>query len=107
MEFEINTQNAAGEVLTLACGSGKLAVAYSVPAENYRLSSQAGLAEPGLSINGTNYPLDETAFTALKTAGEEGAVKVISTNAAISKKFSTKGLSSALEDISWQDCINH
>ena len=32
MEFELNTQNASGEVLTLTCTSGKLAAAYSVPA---------------------------------------------------------------------------
>ncbi|EAB8123143.1 TPA: hypothetical protein HHM78_004590 [Escherichia coli] len=30
MEFEINTQNNSGEVLTLTCTSGKLTVAYSV-----------------------------------------------------------------------------
>ncbi|MBJ8787837.1 hypothetical protein I5399_14985, partial [Citrobacter freundii] len=46
MEFEINTQNASGEVLTLTCTSGKLAVAYSVPAEDYRVSSLTGVAEP-------------------------------------------------------------
>lgn len=107
MEFEINTQNAAGEVLTLTCGSGRLAVAYSVPAEDYRVSSQTGLAEPGLSINGTNHPLDETAFTALKAAGEKGVIKITSMDSAISKKFSTKGLGNALADTTWQDCIHH
>ena len=66
MEFELNTQNASGEVFTLTCTSGKLAAAYSVPAEDYRVSSQTGLSEPGVNINGTNHPLDETAFTALK-----------------------------------------
>ena len=39
MEFELNTQNISGEVLTLTCTSGKLAAAYSVPTENYRVSS--------------------------------------------------------------------
>ena len=107
MEFEINTQNNSGEVLTLTCTSGKLAVAYSVPAEDYRVSSLTGLAEPGMSINGTNYSLDETAFTALKSAGDKGVIKITSMNAAISKKFSAKGLNEALADISWQDCINH
>jgi len=107
MEFEINTQNTAGEVLTLTCGNGKLAVGYSVPAEDYRVSSTTGLAEPGLKINGTGYPLEEAAFTALKNAGEEGKIAVTSMNAAISKKFSAKGLTQALADVSWQDCINH
>lgn len=107
MEFEINTQNTAGEVLTLTCGNGKLAVSYSVPAEDYRVSSTTGLAEPGLKINGKGYPLEEAAFTALKNAGDEGKIAVTSMNAAISKKFSAKGLTQALADVSWQDCINH
>ena len=107
MEFEINTQNTAGEVLTLTCGNGKLAVSYSVPAEDYRVSSTTGLAEPGLKINGKGYPLEEAAFTALKNAGGEGKIAVTSMNAAISKKFSAKGLTQSIADISWQDCINH
>lgn len=107
MEFEITTQNAAGEVLTLTCTRGKLAVAYSVPAEDYRVSSLTGLAEPGISINGTNHSLDETAFTVLKYAGDKGVITITSMNAAISKKFSAKGLNEALADTSWQDCINH
>ena len=107
MEFELNTQNASGEVLTLTCTSGKLAAAYSVPAEDYRVSSQAGLSEPGVSINGTNHPLDETAFTALKATNEKDVIKITSMNAAISKQFSAKGLNEALADTIWQDCINH
>lgn len=107
MEFELNTQNASGEVLTLTCISGKLAAAYSVPAEDYRVSSQTGLSEPGVSINGTNHPLNETAFTALKATSEKDVIKMTSMNAAISKKFSAKGLNEALADTTWQDCINH
>lgn len=107
MEFELNTQNASGEVLTLTCTSGKLAAAYSMPAEDYRISSQTGLSEPGVSINGTNHPLDETAFTALKVTSEKDVIKMTSMNAAISKKFSAKGLNEALADATWQDCINH
>ncbi|HHX1545629.1 TPA: hypothetical protein ACU6I9_005661, partial [Salmonella enterica] len=99
--------NAAGEVLTLTCTSGKLAAAYSVPTEDYRVSSLTGLAEPGISVNGTNHSLDETAFTALKSAGDKGVITITSMNSAISKKFSAKGLNEALADTSWQDCINH
>jgi len=107
MEFELNTQNASGEVLTLTCTSGKLSAAYSMPAEDYRVSSQTGLSEPGVSINGTNHPLDETAFTALKATSEKDVIKMTSMNAAISKQFSAKGLNEALADATWQDCINH
>jgi hypothetical protein len=47
MEFEINNlRTTAGEVLTLTCTGGTLALAYSVPAEDYRVSSLTGLAEP-------------------------------------------------------------
>lgn len=107
MEFELNTQNASGEVLTLTCTRGKMVAAYSLPAEDYRVSSQAGLSEPGVSINGTNHPLDETAFTALKATSEKDVIKITSMNAAISKKFSAKGLNEVLADTTWQDCINH
>ena len=107
MEFELNTQNASGEVLTLTCISGKLAAAYSVPSEDYHVSSQTGLSEPGVTINGTNHPLDETVFTALKATSEKDVIKITSMNAAISKKFSAKGLNEALADTTWQDCINH
>lgn len=107
MEFELNTQNASGEVLTLTCASGKLAAAYSVPAEDYRVSSQTGLSDPGVSINGTNHPLDETTFTALKATSQKDVIKMTSMNAAISKNFSAKGLNEALADAIWQDCINH
>lgn len=107
MEFELNTQNASGEVLTLTCISEKLAAAYSMPAEDYRVSSQTGLSEPGISINGTNHPLDEMAFTALKATSEKDVIKMTSMNAAISKQFSAKGLNEALADDTWQDCINH
>lgn len=107
MEFELNTQNTAGEVLTLTCTSGKLTAAYSVPAEDYRVSSQTGLSEPGVSINGTNHSLDEIAFTALKATSEKDVIKLTSMNAAISKKFSARGLNEALADSTWQDCISH
>lgn len=107
MESELNIRNTSGEVLTLTCTSGKLAAAYSVPAEDYRLSSQAGLAEPGLRINGKDYLLDENAFTALKSAGNKGVIKITSMKSAISGTFSAKGLASALADTSWQDCITH
>lgn len=107
MEFELNTQNASGEVLTLTCTSGKLAAAYSVPAEDYRVLSQTGLSDPGVSINGTNHPLDEMTFTALKATSQKDVIKMTSMNAAISKKFSAKGLNKALADATWQDCINH
>ncbi|EJB9826287.1 hypothetical protein NER59_002193 [Salmonella enterica] len=107
MDFELNTQNASGEVLTLTCTSRKLSAAYSMPADDYRVSSQTGLSEPGISINGTNHPLDENAFTALKATSEKDVLKMTSMNAAISKKFSAKGLNEALADATWQDCINH
>jgi hypothetical protein len=79
------------EMLTLTCTGGTLALAYSVPAEDYRVSSLTGLAEPGISINGTNYSLDETAFTALKSAGNNGVIKITSSNTAISKNSVLKG----------------
>jgi hypothetical protein len=106
MEFEINGDNAIGERITLTCTGGHLAVAYSVPAEDYRVSSETGLAEPGLSINSRLYPPGEAAFEALKQAGERGQVKITSMGQNISKAFKTTGLQEALKDVTWQDCAS-
>lgn len=107
MEFEINADNSTGERITLTCTKGHLAVSYIVLAEDYRVSSESGLAEPGLSINSKLYPPGETAFMALKSAGECGQVKVTSMGQNLSKPFKTAGLAEALQDVSWQDCAAH
>ncbi|WP_447862495.1 hypothetical protein [Enterobacter ludwigii] len=106
MEFEINASNASGERLTLTCTGGHLAVAYSVPADDYRVSSEAGLADPGLNIDSKKYPLGEAAFMALKHAGDRGQVKVTSMGQNLSKSFKTAGLREALQDVTWQDCVS-
>ncbi|WP_312585145.1 hypothetical protein [Atlantibacter sp.] len=106
MELELNADNAKGERITLTCTGGHLAVAYSVPADDYRVSSETGLAEPGLSIDSKAYPLGEAAFTALKKAGESGQVRVTSMGQNMSKPFKTIGLQDALQDVTWQDCIS-
>jgi len=106
MEFEINGDNAIGERITLTCTGGHLAVAYSVPAKDYRVSSETGLAEPGLSINSKLYPPGEAAFMALKQAGERGQIKITSMGQNISKAFKTAGLQEALKDVTWQDCAS-
>ncbi|AVX36251.1 hypothetical protein [Yersinia massiliensis] len=106
MEFEINTDNASNERLTLTCTGGHLAVAYSVPAEDYRVSSETGLAEPGLNIDSKTYSLGEAAFMALKNSGDRGQVTVTSMGQNLSKSFKTSGLREALQDITWQDCVS-
>lgn len=106
MEFEINGDNATGERITLTCTRGHLTVAYSVPAEDYRVSSETGLAEPGLNINSRPYPPGEAAFMALKQAGERGQVKITSMGQNISKAFKTAGLQEALKNVTWQDCTS-
>ena len=107
MEFEINGDNAAGERITLSCTQGHLAIAYSVPTEDYRMSSDTGLAEPGLRINSRLYTPGEAAFMALKQAGDHGQVKITSMGQNISKAFKTAGLQEALKDVTWHDCTSH
>jgi hypothetical protein len=106
MEFEINTDNASNERLTLTCTGGHLALAYSVPAEDYRVSSETGLAEPGLNIDSKTYSLGEAAFMALKNSGDRGQVTVTSMGQNLSKSFKTAGLREALQNVTWQDCVS-
>ncbi|AVJ82859.1 hypothetical protein ACMWRF_004659 [Enterobacter hormaechei] len=106
MEFEINTDNASNERLTLTCTGGHLALAYSVPAEDYRLSSENSLAEPGLNIESKTYSLGEAAFMALKNSGDRGQVTVTSMGQNLSKSFKTAGLREVLQDVTWQDCVS-
>jgi hypothetical protein len=106
MEFEINTDNASGERVTLTCTDGHLAIAYSVPAEDYRVSSETGLAEPGLNIDSKTYSLGEAAFMTLKNSGERGQIRIISMGQNLSKSFITAGLREALQDVTWQDCVS-
>lgn len=106
MEFEINTDNASNERLTLTCTGGHLALAYSVPAEDYRVSSETGLAEPGLNIDSKKYSLGEAAFMALKNSVDRGQVTVTSMGQNLSKSFKTAGLREALQGITWQDCVS-
>ena len=107
MEFEINTDNVSNERLTLTCTGGHLALAYSVPAEDCRVSSDTGLAEPGLNIDSKTYSLGGAAFMALKNSGDRGQVTVTSMGQNLSKSFKTAGLREALQDITWQDCVSH
>ncbi|EPW8621476.1 MULTISPECIES: hypothetical protein [Enterobacteriaceae] len=106
MEFEINTDNASNERLTLTCTGGHLALAYSVPAEDYRVSSENSLAEPGLNIESKTYSLGEAAFMALKNSGDRGQVTVTSMGQNLSKSFKTAGLREVLQDVNWQDCVS-
>lgn len=70
------------------------------------MSSETGLAEPGLSINSRLYPPGEAAFMALKQASERGQVKITSMGQNISRAFKTAGLQEALKDVTWQDCAS-
>lgn len=106
MEFEINANNDTGEQITLTCIHGGLIVAYSVPAKDYRVSSDTGLKEPGLNINAVHYQLGEAAFMALKNASNEGQVEITETNKPLSKIFKTAGLKDALKEVTWLDCIS-
>ncbi|WOJ30899.1 hypothetical protein R1917_00415 [Citrobacter koseri] len=106
MELEINGDNATGERITLTCIGGHLGVAYSVPAEDYRVSSETNLTDPGLNIDSKTYSLGEAAFMALKNSGDRGQITVTSMGQNLSKSFKTAGLREALQDVTWQDCVS-
>ncbi|MED5773627.1 hypothetical protein VZ123_23600, partial [Enterobacter kobei] len=67
------------------CTGGHLGLSYSVPGENYRGSSETGLAEPGLNIDSKTYSLGGAAFIGLKKTGDRGQVTVTSLGQNLSK----------------------
>lgn len=101
MEFEISTDNATGERLTLTCSDEHMTLSYSVPAKDYRASAT------GISINATSYATGETAFIALKNTNDQQQIEITKKDKPLPGTFKTAGLREALNDLSWQDCISH
>ncbi|HIE5562972.1 hypothetical protein [Enterobacter ludwigii] len=101
MEFEISTDNATGERLTLTCSDKHMTFSYSVPAKDYRVSAT------GISINATSYIPGETAFIALKNSDGQEPIEITVKDKPLPGTFKTTGLHEALTDLSWQDCISH
>ncbi|CRY79587.1 MULTISPECIES: hypothetical protein [Yersinia] len=106
MEFALNTNNKAGETLTLRCSDSQLAVTYEDTKGNYRADS-AELNDIQLRIGKKAYSLDSSAFSALKHSRAKDNITFSSRQTGESKPFSAKGLKEALQDITWQDCTSH
>ncbi|WP_271311510.1 hypothetical protein [Yersinia intermedia] len=118
MEFALSTQNQAGETLTLTCSGKKFIVGYSVPKDNYEISSDEGASDVSLIINNAQLGLDNfpsppdgkvpatEAFNALKNTSASDIIRFTSFQSGDSKDFSANGLASALKKVSWEDCMN-
>ncbi|WP_210501527.1 hypothetical protein [Pantoea ananatis] len=107
MEFELNTDNSAGEHLTLTCRDNQLVVGYSAPDKAHAEMSDDGQKAVGLNINSVHYQPGEAAFLALKNSDSDGQIEATSMNKALSYPFKTAGLHDALQDLTWEDCISH
>lgn len=107
MEFELNTDNSAGERLTLTCRDNQLVVGYSAPDKAHAETPDDGQITVGLNINSVHYQTSEAAFMALKNSDSDGQIEVTSMNKALSHPFKTTGLNDALQDLTWEDCISH
>ncbi|EPN9334251.1 hypothetical protein [Cronobacter sakazakii] len=107
MEFELSADNSAGERVTLTCRDSRLIVDYSVPEKEYRDTTDDGLKEVGLNINGTHFQPGEAAFMALKNTNGDGKIEITRMNKPLSHPFKTTGLHDALQDITWEDCTSH
>ncbi|ELY3814239.1 hypothetical protein SMY00_004244 [Cronobacter sakazakii] len=107
MEFELNTDNSAGERITLTCRDNQLVVGYSAPDKAHAETPDNGLKAVGLNINSVHYQPGESAFLALKNSDNNGQIEVTSMNKALSHPFKTPGLHDALQDQTWEDCISH
>ena len=107
MEFELNTDNSAGERMTLTCRDNHLML-------NYSGSDKKPLGVPdkrqeamGININAVHYLPGKAAFIALKNTDSHGQIEITRMNKPLSHPFSTAGLRDALEDLNWEDCISH
>lgn len=107
MEFELNTDNSAGERLTLTCRDNQLVVGYSAPDKAHAETPDDGQITVGLNINSVHYQTSEAAFMALKNSDSDGQIEVTSMNKALSHPFKTTGLHDALQDLTREDCISH
>lgn len=118
MEFALSSQNQAGETLTLTCSGKKFIARYSVPKDNYEISSDEGASDVSLIINNTPHGLDSfpsppdgkvpasAAFNALKHTSASDVIRFTSFQSGDSKDFSASGLARALKEVSWEDCMN-
>ncbi|CNE33078.1 hypothetical protein [Yersinia intermedia] len=106
MEFALNTNNRAGETLTLRCSGSQLAVTYEDTKGHYRINSE-GLNDVQLLIGKKAYSLNSSAFSALKHSSAKDNITFSSRQSGESEPFSAQGLKEALQDITWQDCTSH
>ena len=116
MAFPLFTENKAGEELTLSCSGHELVVAYEDKKSHYRVDSTEGLNDMYVLINKKAYALElqsyapgepipaQVTFDALKRTGPKDKIAFTSAQSGESKPFSAKGLSDALDGITWQDC---
>ncbi|HEE0074023.1 TPA: hypothetical protein R6W43_003797 [Citrobacter freundii] len=107
MEFELNADNSAGERMTITCRDSNLIVSYSGSDKEPMDIPDNGQESLGININAVHYPLDETAFIALKNTGNHGQIEITRMNKPVSHPFKTAGLRDALSDLNWEDCISH
>ena len=107
MEFELNTDNSAGERMTLTCRDNQLVVGYSAPDKAHAETPDDGQKAVGLNINAVHYQPGEAAFIALKNINDDGRIEVTQMNEPLSRPFKTTGLHDALQDLAWEDCISH
>ena len=118
MEFALSSDNQAGETLTISCSNKKMVVAWQLPKEDYRATSDEGMSEVYLLINNEKYSLEnetllpgeavpaKVAFEALKQTGAKDKLAFTAFQSGESKPFSASGLHDALKDITWQDCLD-
>ncbi|NBJ33136.1 hypothetical protein GE191_05535 [Serratia fonticola] len=116
MEFAINTDNKAGERLTLECRESRLTVKYS-DGKGYDIDSTA--KDPVMIIGGKSYKVDnepsldkkegipaEVLFNALKQADPKETIRFSTFQSGETEPFSANGLKAALNDLTYQDCVD-
>lgn len=117
MAWALNTQNEAGETLTLTCTNKAFRVQLNAPDFTEPVGSDYFVQGMQLRINDTAYDFfpsafqdtvgpDKALFHALKQTKDTDTLQFTSLPID-SEPFSAKGLAEALADTDYQDCVDH
>lgn len=114
MAWGLNTQNSAGEKLSLSCHGGEFHIEVATPEFPEVVGTDNYVKYMEFKINGQPYsvssdpenPDSKKLFEALKKTSEKDSLLFTSLQVSTSP-FSTKGLGEAMNDTDYQDCLDH
>ena len=99
MEFELNTDNSAGEHMTLTCRDSHLMLNYSGSDKKPLGVPDEGHEAMGININAVHYLPGKAAFTALKNTDSHGQIEITRMNKPLSCLLYTSDAADDLQPV--------